>query len=193
MKTSTKFKTTLKLLAFMLLLALSSTLQAQNKDYKNEPGFFDFGDLSAFDTGDRITEVTLDEQLLKMASGFSKDNKNLNTLMNGLKLIKVNTFAVNNKNKDQILSKIKSFDDDLIVKKWNRIVKTRSSNENINVYAKTGSSGQIIGLVVTNFFRKKGEASFINIIGNIDMDAMSGLSEQFQIPSLNNLKHHKNK
>ncbi|MGE5465522.1 MAG: DUF4252 domain-containing protein [Syntrophothermus sp.] len=177
------------LLFFLLTFTCSSF--AQYGDYKKEPGYIEFGDLTSFESGEKVTEVMLDERLLKLAAGFThKEDPQLQTLLSGLKLVKVNTFEVSDKNEDGLLNKMKSIDNELTNKKWDRIVKTRDKKENTNVYIKTNSDNTVVGLVVTTF-QRNGEAAFINIVGNIDLESISKLSNNFNIPSLDSIKHKK--
>ena len=183
-------KKLISLLVFCAAVFYSNSF-AQNTDYKKEAGYVEFGDLSSLESGDNVTEVLLDERLLKLASGFSKkDSPELKNLLSGLKLVKVNSFGISEKNEDRVLSKIKQLDQELIGKNWDRIVKTREHGENTNVYIKTNGGNSVVGLVVTTI-DTKGEASFINIVGNIDMETVSKLSENFNIPSLDSVGHKK--
>lgn len=175
---------------------LYTNTPAQNTDYKKEPGYVEFGDLSSLESGDDVTEVLLDERLLKLASGFSKeDSPELKNLLSGLKLVKVNSFGISDKNEERVMGKMKSLDKELTGNNWNRIVKTREHGANTNVYIKTNGGNGVVGLVVTNLNPRgrspKGVASFINIVGNINMETISKLSENFNIPSLDGVGHKK--
>jgi len=68
-------------------------------------------------------------------------------------------------------------------KNWDRIVRVKKKNEVSNVYIKTVDDDKIEGLVVTNI-DYDGEASFVNIVGNIDLDSIGRLSEKFNIPEI---------
>lgn len=159
-------------------------------DYSKEPGYIEFGDLSSLETSSQLTEVTLDEKMIKLAAGFSnKDNVNLKEALSGLKLIKVYTFGVNDKNRSYIENKIKSIEAELAGKKWDRIVRSRSNGSITNVYAKS-SNDNVVGLVVT-VMGVNGQTSFINIVGDIDVESLSRLSDQFNIPMLKGAGHNK--
>lgn len=182
-----------KLISLFIFCAavLFSNSFAQNTDYKKEPGYIEFGDLSSLETGDKVTEVLLDERLLKLAAGVSKkDNQDLKNLLSGLKLIKVNSFGVSSKNESRIITRMNTIDADLTGKNWDRIVKTRENGAITNVYIKTTGGNNIVGLVVTTLSAKD-EASFINIVGKIDLETISNLSDNFNIPSLDSLGHKK--
>jgi hypothetical protein len=162
-------------------------LYAQEKDYSKEQGYIDFGDLTQFEKDDNITEVYLDESILKMVSKMSKEeDKEAAQLIAGLKLIKVNVFQVDPSNEKSIQNKITDIDKKLISNKWNRIVKTKQKGELANVYIKQDANNNITGLVVTTF-GDKGEAAFINIVGPIDMEQIGKLGDKFNIPSIGDI------
>lgn len=180
-------KTLTKLFALLIILSASGlTLHAQQKDYSGEPGYINFGDLTAFQTGEQVTEVILEDEMLKAVAGFSQEDPELKNLIDGLKLVKVNSFEITQINEKKIQSKIKSIDSELTNKKWSRIVKSTGSNQTANVYIKTNSSGEIIGLVATSL--NKNHCAFVNIVGKIDLAAISKL-EKFGMPNFNGMKH----
>jgi hypothetical protein len=181
-------KTVVKILMFFVI-AFSLSVFAQDKEnYSNEPGYVDFGNLTSFMKSDKVTEVNIESYLLKMVSNLTeKNDPELSQMLKGLKLIKVYSFDANANNSEQLMNKIDKIDNSLINKNWDRIVKVRSPKENTNVYIKTTSDQKtIVGLVVTSL-EKDGESAFINIVGNIDMDALGRLGDKFDIPSLENI------
>jgi len=181
-------KTAIKIF-LLLIISFSLSVFAQDKeDYSNLPGYVNFGNLASFMKSDNVTEVNIEGYLMKMVSNLTeKSDPELSQMLGGLKLIKVYSFDVNAKNSDQLMSKIDQIDKSLTNKNWDRIVKVRSAKENTNVYIKTTPDQKtIVGLVVTSL-EKDGESAFVNIVGNIDMDALGRLGSKFDIPSLENI------
>jgi hypothetical protein len=168
---------------FLIILLLPLLLQAQERDYSKDPGYVDFGDLTRFEKDDNITEIYLDEGLLGMVSKMSNDEDS--KFIGGLKLIRVNVFQVDSLNHKSVRNKINEIDKGLMAKKWNRIVRTKSKNEVVNVYIKQEANKRISGLVVTTI-EEKGEAAFINIVGEINLEDMGKLGARFNIPSISN-------
>lgn len=169
----------------LMLLPLNTLAQ---EDYTVHPGYVDFGDLKPFETGDKETEVLIEEKLLKMVSKLTqKQDPELEELLSGLKLVKVNAFEYDKKDKNKILQRINEVDDNLMKSNWDRIVKIRGTEENTNVYIK--SNGDLIdGLVVTTL-EPNGEAVFVNIVGTIDLAVIGKLGNKFDIPSLDKVKN----
>lgn len=180
-------------IALLLLSGFTMFAQNQDEDYSKYPGYVNFGDLSVFEKGDEVTEVLIDQNLLKMVAKFTKgkeDSSNaLSNLIGGLKLIRVNTFKVSPSSKGELLSKVKLIEKDLKKKKWERMVKAKSKGEITNIFVKTdNNSDKIIGLTIMSI-DKSGEASFVNIVGNIDMETIGKLSNKFDIPGLDSLNN----
>lgn len=176
-------KTTKVYLAF-LFFAMFSALLAQGNDYSNEAGYVDFGDLTEFETGEAVTEVYLDATLLKMVAKITKEKEpEMSDLLNGLKLIKVNAYEITDNNETEILKKMEEVDKKLSGKSWLRIVKRKSKDETAYVYVRTGNSEKFTGLVVLAF-DKPGEAAFVNIVGDINLETIGKLTSRFNIPAL---------
>ncbi|PID56958.1 MAG: hypothetical protein CR986_09785 [Ignavibacteriae bacterium] len=166
------------------------SISAQSDDYSKYPGYANFGNLSALEDGEEITEILIEEKLLRMVAKFTQDDEELSDMIGGLKLIKVNTFKVTTNNEQQLIQKAKLIDKDLISKRWDRIVKNKSKDNVTNVYVKTKSDEDFEGLTVVSI-NKNGEASFVNIVGKINVDALGKLGAKFDIPGVDNIKKNK--
>ena len=180
------------------MLLITVTINAQNKsDYSSEPGYVNFGDLSKFMQGDRVTEINLEANILKMLSKLGgEDDPDFNALVGNLKLIRVNSFGIDDKNQSEVMQKIASIDKDLTSKKWERIVKVKDRGENTNIYILPASDYEnVLGLVVASVDdnrRKEGrEATFVNIVGKINMEQLGKLGDKFNIPTLGRVKTNK--
>jgi hypothetical protein len=173
----------LQLKNYLFLIFFFPALLLAQSDITKHPGYADFGDLTEFEQGDNVTEVFIEEGLIKMVANLSKsDDPQLSNMLNDLKLVKVNIFKPDNRAGKDVRSRIEKIDKELIAKKWERIVKVRDKNEVVNIYVKTSASG-FEGLTITTF-DPKGEAVFVNIVGRIDLDKIGKLTEKFNIPSL---------
>jgi len=168
----------------VVLLVLSAAIYGQKKDYSAEPGYVDFGSFQSLETGEMVAEVMIEEHLLKMVAKLSKhEDEQLFNLLKGLKLVRVNVFGVTEENEKLIQEKIKKINDKLVGSSWDSIVKYRDKGESANVYIKTSGDDTIVGLVVASF-EKNGEAAFVNIVGDIDLETIGRLSEKFDVPGL---------
>ncbi|MFO7444879.1 MAG: DUF4252 domain-containing protein [Ignavibacteriaceae bacterium] len=177
---------TLKILT-VIIIFLSITLYAQDNNIEKHPGYFEFGELSSLDQGEEGAEIFIEEHLLKMVAKFSKhEDEELAALLNGLKLVKVNTFEVSDRNAKALKDKLNSIQTTLKNNKWDRIIRIRENGEDMNVFLKTDRNKNINGLVIAGVGSDE-KAIFVNIVGDIDLEAIGKLGEKFDIPSLGNI------
>lgn len=175
----------------VLFLVLSVTGLAQKNDYSSYNGYIDFGDLTKFETGEEVTEVLIEEHLIKMVAKLAKSEEpEVSSVLDGIKLIKVHSFEVSESNKSELSAKVEKIDKELMSRGWDRIVKTKSKNESANVYILTNNEEKIEGLVVASI-ESGGEATFVNIVGDINLETIGELSGKFDIPGINEV--HKKK
>ena len=181
-----------KLLLMSVILGLSfSTGFAQKNDYSNYKGFIDFGNLEQFETGEEVTEVLIEEHLIRMVAKLATNEEpELSSVLDGIKLIKVHTFEVSEKNASELSSKVKKIDKTLMNDGWDRIVRTKSKHEVTNVYILTNNEEKIEGLVVAGF-ENDGDATFVNIVGDINLETIGELSSKFDIPSIGSIHEKK--
>ena len=166
-------------------------IRAQTSDVTNEPGYFDMGNLSSLENSTGVTEIILEEDLLSVLATISNEkDPNIMAILNGLKLVKANVYQVNEVNQDELKDRLNDIDSRLSNSDWKRIVRTRSTEEIANVYIRLNNDKKIVGLVVTSF-EQKGDAAFVNIVGNIDLATIGKLGNRFHIPSLDSV-HGKN-
>ena len=187
-------------LILTVILFCAFTVYPQDKtDYSKFPGYVDFGSMSKFMSGDNVTEINLDANLLKMLSKMGgEDNADFKEVVGGLKLIRVNSFGIDATNEQEIMDKITSIDQSLISKNWQRIVKVKEDGKYSNVYVLPSSDYEnFLGLCVTSIdvkgkrVKKSPEATFVNIVGNINMSQLGKLGDKFHIPALGNMKKEK--
>ena len=181
----------MKLIKFALITLIlfgSTTLFAQKELELKQPGYFEFGDLSYLESGEKASEILLEESLIKAISDMSEGkDPEIAKLLGQLKYIHVNSFGITEKNTKNIDEKMKLFDTELSGKNWQRIVSTRDKKTSLSVYIKSERPSKIEGLVILAK-RKNSEATFVNIVGNIDLKSLGKLGQKFNIPSLDKFK-----
>jgi hypothetical protein len=178
-----KYKT---IIVFLLMLITAAV--AQNTDYSKESGYFDFGKVPALANSEPTTEVYLEEPMLKIIAKMSETHdKGIGDAIGLLKLINVKEFKIDNTMKEKFEEAVDSFNKELQAKQWERIIRTKKKDETVNVYVKKESDGGFSGLVVMAL-RKNGSATFVNIVGKIDLAAISKISADLKIPGLDGTK-----
>ena len=176
-----------KLINVTLMLLLFSVITlAQKKDYSTEPGYIDFGNLEEFENDNRVVDVFLEGNLLKLVGKFTEDeDPELAKLIQGLKLIKAKVLELTSKNEDALNERVKKIESELENKNWDRLVRIRDRHENVNVYLKSPDLDNIEGLVVTVI--NGDEAAFVNIVGKINLETIGKLSKKFDIPGIDKI------
>ncbi|MGA3040906.1 MAG: DUF4252 domain-containing protein [Bryobacteraceae bacterium] len=156
-------------------LVLAGALPAQQVKWN-----FDKLAASASDTVDVSLSGSLLQFAVKFLSDTDKDQAKVKKLVGGLKGIYVKTFEFK-KPGEYSAADVESFRAPLHPPEWERIVGVHSTEdgENVEVYIKSDAKG-IGGLAIIATEPK--ELTLVNIVGAIDLDALSELGGQFGIP-----------
>lgn len=177
----------IKIVLTMLLL-MSATVLAQKEDYTKEPGYINFSDLLSLKSGDLVTEMFIEEPLLKMVAKMAESQKEgISKVLGALKLVSVNEFMVEENAGEQIKSKLETLDKTLQGKNWTRIIRTKTHGRMANVYVKPGQGDSYVGLAVTSI-DKSGKVSLVDIVGKIDLETIGEIATKFNIPAMDTLR-----
>ncbi len=187
---------------FVLLFAMNALFFAQQKeDYSKYPGFFNYKDFAQLKNAESITEVYLEEPLLKMVAGLAEDKKEgLGDALGGLKLVRVNEFKIPKNELTNMEAAVETMDNNLQSKGWDRIIRTNNKGNYTNVYIKKGNNNEFVGLTIVSLEKllkggentdDSGKATFVNIVGKIDLSTIGKLSEQLHVPGLDKAKKEK--
>lgn len=189
-------------IAFVLFFVLSAgTFAQQKEDYSKYPGYFNYNDFAQLKNAESITEVYLEEPLLKMVAGLAEDKKEgLANAIGGLKLVRVNEFKIPKSELTNMEAAVESMDNSLQSKNWDRIIRINSRGNNTNVYLKRSANNEFVGLTIASLEKASvhgentdgsGKATFVNIVGKIDLSTLGKLSEQLKVPGLEKIKNEK--
>lgn len=153
-----------------------------------EPGFVDIGAFAPGGKG-QFVEVNISSGLIKFAARLAKAQEpDLAELLGNLKSVRVNVVGMDDSNRTDTVAKIDAVRRKLEGDGWSKVVTVREpGGDNVDVHVRQKSDDVIEGLVVTVLDRK-GEAVFVNVVGNISADKIGALAEKFQIEPLRKLK-----
>jgi hypothetical protein len=170
---------------FAVMFLCAAALFAQKADYSKDPGYLDLSSLSAFTSGDKGQEIIVEQGLFTMLAKMAKENNDaLAQQLSQLKLVRLNSFDVEDSNEKAVEEKMISIDKDLLNKNWDRIVRTKSNNEYTNIYVKTSGTDKFLGIVLTSINNKTKKASFVNVVGDINPELIGKLAKNLNIPEL---------
>jgi hypothetical protein len=138
-----------------------------------------------------VIDVTLDQQLLGMASRFldpkNPDERNAKEIVSGLQGVYVRSLEFD---EPYSLSKadVESIRRQLRAPGWNRIVGVRSRKERSDVEVYILVSGEkALGLAVLAVEPR--QFTIVNIVGNIDLEKLHRIEGQLGVPRLELEKH----
>jgi hypothetical protein len=124
--------------------------------------------------------------MLKFAARIAaKQEPEAAELIRNLKSIRVNVVGLDDTNRAATIDKIEGIRRKLESDGWARMVtvRDRDAGDNVDIHVKPRGEEAIDGLVVT-VIDKKGEAVFVNIVGNIQADQLAQVAEKFDLEPL---------
>lgn len=185
--------------SLLVAAGFAAALSIQSLAAEAEPGYVDIGQLAPSSNG-KFVEVNLSPGMLKFAARIaSKEEPEAAELIGNLKRIRVNVVSLDDSNRKGTVEQIEGIRRKLEGQGWTQMVSVREGpdGDNVDVHVKQRNEDMIEGLVVTVIDRK-GEAVFVNIVGNISADQIATVAENLDIQPLKQLhvkvkKHHKAK
>ena len=167
--------------AAVVSLALTTLVSAAD----TEVGAVDIGQLMPSAKG-QFVEINLSPAMLKFAARIAaKREPETAELIRNLKSIRVNVVGMDDSNRAATLEKIESVRRKLEGDGWTKMVTVRDHDkgDNVDVHVKQHGEEAIDGLVVT-VIDHKGEAVFVNVVGNINADQLAQIADKFDIEPL---------
>lgn len=150
-----------------------------------EAGAIDIGQLMPSAKG-QFVEINLSPAMLKFAARIAaRQEPEAAGLIRNLKSIRVNVVGLDDSNRAATTEQIEGVRRKLETQGWTKMVTVREQNDgdNVDVHVKQHGEESIDGLVVT-VINRKGEAVFVNIVGNINADQIAQIAEKFDIEPL---------
>ena len=161
---------------------------AKDEDVNRHPGFVDFTALNVFGGEGPEVEVFLDRALISMVGSMSRrKDPELTEMLSKLLQIRVQTFAIPNDKLSAIEAKTEEMAKKLESKGWQTLVRVNDKKDHSQTYIYIKPRGNVFeGLVVMNV-DPNDDASFVNIVGEIDPEKLGELGNKFNIDSLDSL------
>ncbi len=168
-----------------VMAALTFPLFAQeDEELRKHPGYVDFSQLPIPSEGEELVEVCIRGPLLRLVvKAAGEEDQGLAKMLSKLLLVRVNTFGTDSATALSLRPQIARIEQELTRKKWEKVVRAKDRRgETAHVYLKL-ENDKILGLLVMAV-EPGGEAAFVNIVGEIDMEAIGQLGSKFNIPAL---------
>ncbi|HHM23992.1 MAG TPA: DUF4252 domain-containing protein [Bacteroidetes bacterium] len=174
----------------VLLLGLATSLLAQTPetDLQKLPGYVDFDRLAHFKNAKENVEVYLKEPLLSLIAAAA-DSELAGVLAN-LKMIRVQSYSLPRPELRHLQETFGKVGKKLEAQGWYLVVSVKDTSDWTHIYMKNAGK-RIAGMVVVTADRSSGEITFVNLVGSVDLAALSRLSGQFSIPQLDSIRSSK--
>jgi Domain of unknown function (DUF4252) len=155
------------------------------EDYSKYPGYVDFSSLEGIDPVGESVEVYITKPIIKLVSAVNAgEDPELEKLLSGLALIRVEVFGIGENDAAQVEKSMNEMMTKLSKKNWEKIVKVRESDERVDVFLNINGE-TVEGLLV--MVKDEDEATFVNIVGTLDMTLLGKLGNKFDIPNLDEI------
>ena len=150
-----------------------------------EAGYFDLGQFTPAEKG-QFVEINLSPGLLKFVAKIAAVKEpEAAALIGNLRQVRVNVVGLDDHNRAGTVEQINTIRRKLAAQGWTQVVTVREKEggDNVDVHIKQNADESIDGIVVT-VIDKKGEAVFVNIVGNINAEQLGVIAEKFNIDPL---------
>ena len=173
----------------LLLVALAgAALATDQEDVTKLPGYVDFGAMNIFGREDATVEVFLEGPLIKMiAAATHGSDPDLSAMLAKLKQIRVQTFPIEPDKLDALEKKTAEVCKRLEQNGWQTVVRVKSPKENSETYVYMKFLNDVVQGLALMSIDPKDEASFVNIVGELDPKQLEKLTKNFNINSLDSL------
>lgn len=168
----------MKLFVFLISIFVALPVMAQTDELRDEPGYVDFGLLNEA-YGEPRVEINIGTALLGFIGALADDDDpEAAAIFDKLKGIRVSIYKVDG-DASAAINHIDEVASKLSAQNWTSIVKVNDDGENVRIMIKM-TGNKIDGLTVMAA-EDDDEAVFINVIGEIDPEDLSKITDTLDI------------
>jgi hypothetical protein len=174
-------------LSWFLFPVILLPLYAQESELKQYPGYVNFDEIKVPDKAGEVTEITLGPAMLKLAAMTSEnDDEDLTELLAGLHGIQVKSFNIDPDEAAAIQPVMDKIEAKLNHEGWERLIQVKEEDERTIVSIKYDGK-KAAGLLVMHI-DPGNEASFVNVVGEIDFTKLGNLGVDLDNSVMDSLK-----
>ena len=166
----------MKLFITILTFVLALPVMAQTDELRDLPGYVDFGKLNAA-YGEPKVQINLGESMLGFVRALAHDEE-VADVLGGLKAVRVHVYRLDG-SAEEAISHIEDVSAKLKQDNWEPIISVKDQGEKIQVFIKM-TDGVVDGLTMMAA-EDGGEAVFINIIGELDPEQLSKVTDALDL------------
>ena len=170
----------------LFLIPQNAIGEQEDEELRKLRGYVDFDSWTGLRPAETTVEIYIKDPILSLVARLTRDeDPDLSDLLSSLKLIRVQTYPLDASDTREIKARVDEIRKKLEKDKWEIVVRAREPDQQMHVYIKS-SKDEVNGLVI--MAAKYGEnISFVNIVGDIDLNSISRLGNKFDIPGLDSL------
>ena len=167
----------------ILVLGLPLGGFAQEDKLIDNPGYLNLDELIANNEQYITSEVYLQNYILKMIAKVTrKTEPEFAKMLSSIQLIRVMEFEFDEEGDNSNRAVGERLINQLSHEKWDTLVRSRDDDENVNISIQSDREDHIYALAIVSV--KDDELSIVNVVGDIDLEMLARLGEQFNIDSL---------
>ena len=153
------------------------------QDLTSEPGYVDLTNMNDLLGQEPEKEINIHGAMLRLVTAAARrDDPELAELLTTVRGIYVRSFDLRNLNFDDVSGHVSSLGNNLEETGWDAFLKVRERDEHVQMYVRIVDD-EIAGVVLMTVDRYKDETVFLNIVGEVDPDQLSRISDTFNTGS----------
>lgn len=172
----------------LAVLAGAAAASPDPDDVTKHPGYVDFGMMNLFGKEEANVEIYLEQNLINLVRALvQSSDPDFAEMLSKLKQIRVQTFGIEPDKLEAIERKTEEVSKRLESQGWAPLLRARDRKEGSQTYVyMKWKENKVQGMVVMSVDAQD-EASFINIVGEIDPKQLEKLQRKFDIHGLDSL------
>lgn len=146
------------------------------------PGFFPLEELGLVPRENLSVEINLSGAMLRLLGRVTAaEDDEFARVVSGLEAIRVRVAPLGGSDRQRARARIAEGSRWLEQRQWQTVLRSRDEDEEVAIYLRE-IDGQTVGLTVLALDAE--EITVVNILGDIDLAALGGLTESLDLPAL---------
>ena len=180
----------MKNLTLIMLAALMCFgMAAAQEDMTKHPGYIDLSGIQIPKNAGEVTEVTLGPDIFRLFQPHNdEDNSGIPFGKGGMFSINVKSFEIDSAEDQNIRAEMDKIEKKLQKENWTSVVRVKSGEESTNISMKIDKDTQKMEGLFIMSLEPGHEASFVNIVGSIPLEALSNMGVDMDDSAMDSLK-----